>query len=134
MFGNDYGHAPRERLLIYCFVLFKCLGNMFVNKPMYSLRLVMILATGPASVHAFLILLLCVGNMFLVNVCVPYVWQCFSPLAPRAFTCLLLFIRFGLHFRSKPMYFLCSATICARRPASIHVFLSFPNVWLTISQ
>ena len=37
----------------------------------------------------------CLANMFVVNLCIPCVWQWLSPGAPRALTCFVLFQKFG---------------------------------------
>ena len=77
----------------------------------------------------------CVGNVFLVNLCIPDVWQCVSPRAPRAFTHLLcLFQCLDNIFWSKHMYALWLAMILAMRPASVHAFITFFNVWVTSYQ
>ena len=87
--------SQRAPLSFTHLLLFLVFGLDFLSNHMNSLCLAMILATRPTSVHSFIVCLKGLGNICVVNLCIPNVWQRCSRCAPLSFTYLVCSIWFG---------------------------------------
>ena len=131
MFGDD---SATRTASVRAFIVVLLFGQYVVSKPMYSVCLAMILAPAPRKRSCIYCFSHCLGNMLLVHVCIPCVWQWLSARAPRAFTHLCC-LMFGSHLHSTPMYsfflFFNDSSHTHRERSCIYCF---PTVWVTCSK